>query len=193
MQQLRYREVAELLRILRRAADQRQVIANNLKLCRVIESLPACTGVGEICEGLMQVLGSAGFRGMVLRQENGGSDPKTMMMTRTARGALQFVRPAPTGGAHRGWSLGMDLVTTQGQRWGSITLIREDSCEPLLLDLNLLSANFSTALADAFQSAPRQLPTFELPQVPPAREKPARPSVRVARPRWHPSVTSPQA
>jgi len=154
VQQLRYHEFFEMGRVLERAMSQKRIITNNLNIRRATESLCACSDVFTLCRILTETLQPLGFDGV------GFQPPATVWLPQSL--------PMPLAGDSRGglgchwttgahseptWELNLELISSTGKKCGRLSIYRRVSDKPLLMDINLLSDGFYTALSDAMDRA----------------------------------------
>ncbi|MBZ5679379.1 MAG: undecaprenyl/decaprenyl-phosphate alpha-N-acetylglucosaminyl 1-phosphate transferase [Acidobacteriia bacterium] len=153
VQHLGYLEFGELARVAQRTLDQRQIFINNLAIRRAAEELKVARDYEQIRRILVAAFASNDFDALDLRVkllpgELIASDP-----AQGRRNELSFHwskpgRPKSLEGLPV-WTLALDLASTTNRRRGSLTVHRLYSPRDLQLDINLLTAAFPTALADA--------------------------------------------
>ena len=157
VQHLGYLEFGELRRVAQRTIEQRQIFINNLSIRRAMEEMR----VAHDYDQLSRILGAAfasndfdAFDLRVQRSYEGLSELQEWQHNLGPRGErplLRWKRP----GSHfamemsNAWSLTLDLVTSNNHRCGSMTIYRMYSDRDLQLDINLLTAAFPAALANA--------------------------------------------
>ncbi len=135
LQQLDYREVTELKRLARRTIDQRRIITNNLAVQFATEHLPSATGIEDVMKLLRDMFATNDFDAFRLDlagQKNVLSWEKSDTEKSMAR-----------------WSMVLDLRSPEGMEHGTLTIYRAYMQRPLLIDVNLLTADFHRALASA--------------------------------------------
>ncbi len=151
VQHLNYLEFGEIRRVAQRTMEQRQIFINNLAIRRATEELKVTSDYDQLCRILQAAFANNDFDSFELRlhRRNGG---------RISTGSLSRGRPDyrwKKNGVHltheavTAWSLTLDLVASNNRRWGSFTVYRLYSERNLQLDVNLLTAIFPVALADA--------------------------------------------
>lgn len=160
VQHLGYHEFFELRRVAQRTLEQKQVIINNLAIRRATERLATVKDLGTLCETLQQTFAVNDFDGFQLSVETAGAEsPLDGDLTPGPNGDLHYKWKKPgkrgDGEAPAAWSLRLDLVTSRKQKQGVFFLYRGYSDRPLLVDVNLLTAEFPQALADAADRAVR--------------------------------------
>jgi UDP-GlcNAc:undecaprenyl-phosphate GlcNAc-1-phosphate transferase len=156
VQRLGYLELGELARVAQRTLEQRQIVINNLAIRRATEELKAARDYEQIRHVLEAAFGSNDFDGFQVRFKlfPGESAPLTMERTATQRrGEVSFHWTRNRGTISVAglavWSLSLDLVSSANRHRGALVVHRAYSQRGLQLDINLLTANFPIALADA--------------------------------------------
>ena len=150
VQYLGYAEFSELQGALRRTAERKRAIANNVQVRHAVEALDACKDFRLLCGVLKNTLEAIGFDGFRLWCDlpETISDTPLAMLERTADGTMQL-HWDDTGNNEAIWELRLDLYSEPHHRLGHISLLRTRSDNPLLVDFNLLSREFRTALSNA--------------------------------------------
>jgi len=150
VQYLGYAEFSELQGALRRTAERKRAIANNVQVRHAVEALDACKDFRLLCGVLKNTLEAIGFDGFRLWCDlpETISDTPLAMLERTADGTMQL-HWDDTGNNESIWELRLDLYSEPHHRLGHISLLRTRSDNPLLVDFNLLSREFRTALSNA--------------------------------------------
>ena len=154
VQQLHYQEFVELLSLLKRATHRRQILANQLAVRHATESLNECNEFHSICESLQQALQLIGFNGVRLQMlnPNGFSASSFSPLQIGPEGHYLYLwSSAPI--SESPWELRLELVTSSHFKWGFATLFRARDGEPLSLDVNILTEDFRTSLANALDRA----------------------------------------
>ncbi len=154
VQYLRYAEFSELRELVQRTAQRRRILINNLALRRATESLNLSADFRIICQILKETLQPLGFDGFQFSDFSVDRIPESF---------LTPLRPDINGGlrccwAHletteAAWELRLELVTSSRYKCGYFSLFRTRAEELLLVDLNLLTTEFRTALSDAVHRA----------------------------------------
>ncbi len=152
VQRLGYLEFDEIRRVAQRTMDQRQVFVHNLAIRRATEELRQAQDYEQICHILRSAFLENDFDGfdfqVALRPDEFRliAAPATFHWSKP--GVLRLREDAPAM-----WNLNLDLMTG-GNTWrGSLKLYREYSEKPLLVDVNMVTFVFPTALADAVDRA----------------------------------------
>jgi UDP-GlcNAc:undecaprenyl-phosphate/decaprenyl-phosphate GlcNAc-1-phosphate transferase len=151
VQQLRYVEFYEIAATVRLIWRRKVVTANNIRIRRVIDTLPNTSqGFSDLCRTLQELLDPAGFCGVALSfPRNMGMDESFFFPLRL--GAVnryfhywaEIDRPAPE------WELKLELSSAAGPKVADLYLFCERASNPILVDMNLLGGEFRTAIADA--------------------------------------------
>jgi len=150
VQYLGYAEFSELQGALRRTAERKRAIANNVEVRHAVEALNACKDFRLLCGILKNTLEAIGFDGFRLWCDlpETISDAPLAMLERTADGTMQL-HWDDTGNNESIWELRLELYGEPHHRLGHISLLRTRYDNPLLVDFNLLSREFRTALSKA--------------------------------------------
>jgi UDP-N-acetylmuramyl pentapeptide phosphotransferase/UDP-N-acetylglucosamine-1-phosphate transferase len=150
VQYLGYAEFSELQGALRRTAERKRAIANNVEVRHAVEALDACKDFRLLCGILKNTLEAIGFDGFRLWCDlpETISDAPLAMLERTADGTMQL-HWDDTGNNESIWELRLELYSEPHHRLGHISLLRTRYVNPLLVDFNLLSREFRTALSNA--------------------------------------------
>ena len=153
VQSLGYHEFFELGRVAQRTIDQKRIIINNLAVRRASRAFGRAQSFDEIGKALEAAFQASDFDGYRLDLAPRTATDKSRTMISWNKGEA---------GANPRWTLSLELVTTRDQKVGHFSLYREYNIRPLLIDINLLVANFRLALADAADRASTQ-PSHALP------------------------------
>jgi UDP-GlcNAc:undecaprenyl-phosphate GlcNAc-1-phosphate transferase len=150
VQYLGYVEFSELQDVLRRTAERKRAIANNVEVRRGVEALNSCTDFVRVCVILRNTLHSIGFDGFRLGRNLGETFAGTPFspMQKTADGELQLFWD-DAGESESIWELRLELNSDPQYQLGHFSLLRKEVENPLLVDFNLLSCEFRSALAEA--------------------------------------------
>ncbi len=153
IRQLRYHEFFELGRVAHRTFNQRQVIANNLRVRRTAEALNACTSPAELGRTLQECFQAIGFDGFSLQLEavlppHTNSGP----FRRTHKNELQMIWGPLKKTADAQWNMAFTLLQRNGSKQGVLTLFRRLADKPIWMDVNTFTlTGFSYSLADAVE------------------------------------------
>jgi UDP-GlcNAc:undecaprenyl-phosphate/decaprenyl-phosphate GlcNAc-1-phosphate transferase len=155
VQHLGYLEFGELARVAQRTLDQRQIVINNLAIRRATAELKVARDFAQVRRILLAAFMSNDFDGfdMQARLLPGESTPPGALDFTTHRPELAFhwkkneVLKSPDESSV--WMLALQLVSTCNRRRGTLVVYRSYSSRDLQLDINLLTAVFPEALADA--------------------------------------------
>lgn len=152
VQRLGYLELDEIRRVAQRTMDQRQVFVHNLAIRRATGELRAAESYQQICQILKAAFAENDFDGfellVTLRPEE--------FATVAAPGTLRWSKPDVLRMGEDSpatWSLNLELMTSDNTWRGTLKLFREYMEKPLLVDVNMVTAVFPVALADAVDRA----------------------------------------
>ncbi len=140
LQQLDYREVTELKRLARRTIDQRRIITNNLAVQYATEHFPSASSIGDVVKLLQDMFAANDFDAFRLEL------PKQQMR----ESIFAWEKPDAEKSTAR-WSMVLNLRSPDGIEHGTLTISRAYIQRPLLIDVNLLTADFHRALAAALE------------------------------------------
>lgn len=155
VQHLGYLEFGEIARVGRRTLDQPQIFVNNLAIRRATEELKVARDLEQIQHILTAAFGSNDFDGFQL---NLGLSPRQMIsfadsdarLSEDSESSFRWMKP---GVKHLNtsslWTIALSLLSSSERPCGTLMIYRLYSRRDLQLDVNLLTAIFPTALADA--------------------------------------------
>jgi UDP-GlcNAc:undecaprenyl-phosphate/decaprenyl-phosphate GlcNAc-1-phosphate transferase len=156
VQHLGYPEFGEIRRVAQRTLEQRQIVINNLAIRRATAELRVARDYDQVCRILVAAFSSNDFDAFDLHARLLLSEYPvlpTLGSTPVHHGEaqLRWSRPGKivVPGAAGMWGMTLELLTTSSRRRGTLTIHRLYREQPLQLDVNLLTAEFPTALADA--------------------------------------------
>jgi len=158
VQHLGYLEFGELARVAHRTLDQPQIFVNNLAIRRATEELKVARDYDQVRRILVAAFGSNDFDSFELRPELLPGEPVPFDLPEPSgvrRGPLLFrwhkagVPKTREGSAV--WTIALNLVSSANRRLGTLTVHRFYCERDLQVDVNLLTAAFPTALADAIE------------------------------------------
>jgi UDP-GlcNAc:undecaprenyl-phosphate GlcNAc-1-phosphate transferase len=156
VQHLGYLEFGELARVAQRTLDQRQIVINNLAIRRATEELKVARDYEQLRRILLAAFGNNDFDGFDMRARMLPGESLPVGVPEIApprRPELAFHWSKNSKGNLREdsdvWTLALHLVSTSNRRRGTFIIYRSYSPRDLQLDINLLTGNFPTALADA--------------------------------------------
>ena len=150
VQHLNYLEFGELRRVAQRTFEQRQIVINNLAMRRAVAELKVAGSFEQVQQVLIAAFEHNDFDAFELSvfdlssdltNENGGESGSTMQWTKIP--GLVLLPGFPS------WKLSLELISTANRRRGSLVIHRMYSTRDLQLDINLVTAEFPVALADA--------------------------------------------
>lgn len=159
VQRLGYLELGELGRVAQRTLEQRQIFINNLAIRRATEELKVTRDYDQIRRVIEAAFSSNDFDAFDIRIDlfPGELNPASQMDAVGRRGELSLHWSKKTGSQSldsiAAWTLSLDLVSSSNRRRGVLAVHRLYSHRDLQLDINLLTAAFPKALADALDRA----------------------------------------
>ncbi|HZQ91822.1 MAG TPA: MraY family glycosyltransferase [Terriglobales bacterium] len=139
VQQLGYHELFELGRVARRTIDQKRVIINNLALRRASEALGLARDLDQVESIVVAAFALNDFDGVRF-------EPADARLR-----AFHWEKPGAPAEVSQ-WTMALD-VAAAGQLCGQFIVRRALNDKPLLLDINLLTADFCPALGSALRRA----------------------------------------
>jgi UDP-GlcNAc:undecaprenyl-phosphate GlcNAc-1-phosphate transferase len=154
VQYLHYAEISELQHLVRLARNRRHILGNNLNVRRATESLNSCGDFPMICRILEDALQPIGFDGIEFANVSTDGLPEAFFapLRRTSGGSLRRYWSAyPV--SEPAWQLRLELSSHSAVKRGYFSLLRNQSRDLLLVDLNLLTMGFPAALAAAIERA----------------------------------------
>jgi UDP-GlcNAc:undecaprenyl-phosphate GlcNAc-1-phosphate transferase len=153
VQHLGYLEFGELARVAQRTLNQPQIFVNNLAIRRATEELKVARDFEQVRRILAAAFGSNDFDSLELKMElfPGEAIPAELAASKRPTNTYNWQKPGvsklPDGLAV--WSIALDLLSSANRHRGSLIVHRNYSTRILQLDINLLTTEFPTALADA--------------------------------------------
>jgi UDP-GlcNAc:undecaprenyl-phosphate/decaprenyl-phosphate GlcNAc-1-phosphate transferase len=154
VQHLGYLEFGELRRVAMRTMEQRQIFVNNLAIRRATAELKVTRDYDQLCRVLVAAFGSNDFDAFELKPSQlPAPSPEThglrIVQERTGGECFHWKKPGQVDDETRkAWNLNIELISDNG-RAGTLTLWRHYTPRTLQLDINLLTAEFPGALAEA--------------------------------------------
>ena len=156
VQHLGYLEFGELARVAHRTLDQPQIFVNNLAIRRATEELKVARDYEQVRRILLAAFGSNDFDSFDLALDllPGETVPMDSGEKSAHRGNGPSLRWSKAGVPQAldqmpVWTVALDLLSSGNRRRGTLRVHRLYSARDLQLDINLLTAAFPTALADA--------------------------------------------
>lgn len=155
VQHLGYLEFGELARVAQRTLNQPQIFVNNLAIRRATEELRVARDYDQLRRILLAAFGSNDFDGFELQLQllPGEIIPLELIepSSRRSPNSFRWTKPgvARTADRSSAWKLALDLFSSANHYRGTLTIHRLYSTRDLQLDVNLLTGDFPTALADA--------------------------------------------
>lgn len=146
IQHLNYLEFGELRRVAQRTIEQRQIVINNLSIRRGIEELKSASDFEQIRRILIAAFDGNDFDAFQLDIHSFVEDQAEMESRSIHWSKFPQVITTPSLPA---WRLSLDLITASNRRRGFLIVKRFYTQRDLQLDVNLLTAEFPVALAEA--------------------------------------------
>jgi UDP-GlcNAc:undecaprenyl-phosphate/decaprenyl-phosphate GlcNAc-1-phosphate transferase len=155
VQHLGYLEFGELRRLAQRAGEQRKVFAHNLAFRHAIEQLKTVRDYDQLCRIVVAAFQQNDFNGFDLRvyaevgllHQNVGNN---IDLSPVCERSLRWRKPGSEliGETAPGWRLNLD-VFGHHEAFGTMTIYHAYSDDAVQIDLNLLTSEFRSALANA--------------------------------------------
>jgi UDP-GlcNAc:undecaprenyl-phosphate GlcNAc-1-phosphate transferase len=162
VQHLGYIEFGELRRVAVRTMEQPQVFVNNMAIRRALGELKVARDYEQVCHIVKAAFESNDFDSVEWKLENGALGNRAFLLPqRSDLLEFRWHRAAEGAGSDSlpSWRLQLDLLTGKSVLLGRMMLFRHYSPRALQLDINLLTTDFPSALADALD---RTLPVSVL-------------------------------
>jgi hypothetical protein len=153
IQHLGYLEFGEIRRVAQRTIEQRHIFVNNLAIRRATAELKAASSFHQVGRILMAAFDSNDFDAFELKTQLSSPthgfhvippDESPVLRWKKAGGTIE-----PAFGS--AWNISLDLISSGNHYCGRLTIFRRYSQRDLQLDINLLTAEFATTLADALE------------------------------------------
>lgn len=152
VQHLGYLEFGELRRVALRTIEQRHIFVNNLAVRRAVEELKVAADLPQIHRILTAAFENNDFDAFELRPH---ATPQAYALRMVEPGSAKIswrkAGALVTPEFENAWNLTLDLVSTGNRHCGKMVIFRHYSSRDLQLDINLLTSEFATTLADALQ------------------------------------------
>jgi len=146
VQHLGYLEFGEIARVGRRTLDQPQIFVNNLAIRRATEELKVARDFDQVRRILTAAFGTNDFDGFDLNLGH----PGQMASFSGAEHDVRWIKPGlKTLNRSSVWTIALTLLSSSNRVCGTLTIYRLYTRRDLQLDVNLLTAVFPIALADA--------------------------------------------
>jgi UDP-GlcNAc:undecaprenyl-phosphate/decaprenyl-phosphate GlcNAc-1-phosphate transferase len=157
VQHLDYLEFGELARVAQRTLDQPQIFVNNLAIRRAVKDLKAARDFEQVRNILVAAFATNDFDAFDLELEPSAAEMLSVSFeadsSSDSSGGSCFRWSKPgvpqTLSSSTAWRIALHLLTSNGAPCGTLTVLRFYSERDLQIDINLLTAGFPTALADA--------------------------------------------
>jgi hypothetical protein len=156
VQHLGYLEFGELARVAHRTLNQPQIFVHNLAVRRATEEFKVARDYDQVRRILLAAFGSNDFDGFelsvaMLPGEIGAVESLDAPAARRSSHSFHWNKPGRANSLNdsSAWTIALDLLSSSNRHRGTLTVYRLYSTRDLQLDVNLLTAAFPTALADA--------------------------------------------
>jgi len=156
VQHLGYLEFGEIARVGRRTLDQPQIFVNNLAIRRATEELKVARDFDQVRRILAAAFGSNDFDGFELNidlrsGELVSFDGVNPVVAQRSENKFRWTKPGSpkTLDSSALWTIALSLLSSSRRSCGTLMVYRLYTRRDLQLDVNLLTATFPTALADA--------------------------------------------
>lgn len=174
VQHLDYHELFELRRVAQRTVEQKRIIINNLAIRRAghaFSKVQDFTELRQVLEGAFKGNDFDGYQLCSLLSEQAGQPTDSCLSQGHRQGSCLAWRKVESSNDFDAkpaamLTLTLDLMTSANQKRGHFSLYRVYNGRPLLVDINLLTSGFNTALADAVERVVEQQESLlkELPE-----------------------------
>jgi len=167
IQHLGYHEFFELRRMAYRTMQQRHIIVNNIAIRRAAEKLWKAKDYPELCRILQSTFGQSDFDGFDLcigpqcTKENHQWGPQACQHYSWQKENMSAATLLEASAPSAGWTLSLTLVRSDHCRSGTFSLSRDGGAGALLIDVNLLTSEFASALSNAAARIMSQSPIQE--------------------------------
>jgi UDP-GlcNAc:undecaprenyl-phosphate GlcNAc-1-phosphate transferase len=156
VQHLGYHEFAELGRAAKRTMVQKQIIVNNLAIRRATEELSSAEDFRAICGALQNAFAANEFDAFDLSFRPASAlhaeIPEMLMRNYNGAYSYEWRKTGTPQDSNARWQMAMMLTGAHGQQ-ATFTVYRSELSRNLLFDVNLLSGEFQTVLANALERA----------------------------------------
>ena len=155
VQHLGYLEFGELARVAQRTLDQPQIFVNNLAIRRAVKELKTARDFEQVREILLGAFCSNDFDAIELKLSHPYAETLSFEADDFSDGrdepGFRWSKPGvpQTHGSSTTWRIALHLLSSTGNDCGTLTVLRLYSDRGLQIDINLLTAEFPMALADA--------------------------------------------
>jgi hypothetical protein len=154
VQHLGYHEFFELKRVATRTMGQKKIIANNLAIRRASAQITKADSFERLCQVLrtgFEKNDFDGFRFALIRTDDlFAGDDKEWLGKEEEEFYFEWHKgTSNTEPQLYSWSMRLELISPENLRLGYINIFRGYRDQPLLVDVNLLIADFSASLTEA--------------------------------------------
>jgi UDP-GlcNAc:undecaprenyl-phosphate GlcNAc-1-phosphate transferase len=152
VQHLGYLEFGEIRRVAQRTIEQRRIFVNNLAIRRASEELKVARDFDQVGRILTAAFDNNDFDGFELRA-NTAVEQRIQLLDPNDAPHLEWRKRGSLATLEFGtaWSLKLELISSAAHRCGDLTIFRRYTNRDLQLDINLLTSDFATNLANALQ------------------------------------------
>jgi hypothetical protein len=156
VQHLGYHEFAELGQAAKRTVDQKQIIVNNLAIRRATEELGSAKNFEQICQVLHDAFEGNEFDGFDLcfrpLHPEYALIPESFRKDFNGSFSFEWRKLGNTLNGTAPWELAVSLTSAGGQQ-AVLKVFRAHSARILFFDINLLTGEFQSVLAEAIDRA----------------------------------------
>ncbi|HKT89068.1 MAG TPA: MraY family glycosyltransferase [Candidatus Sulfotelmatobacter sp.] len=155
VQHLGYLEFGELARVAHRTLDQPQIFVNNLAIRRAVEELKVARDFEQVRRILLAAFSSNDFDAFELQLDAVPGEFVPFASDSNAaharKSSFHWTKPGLPKALDRSavWTISLDLLNSTSRHSGTLMIHRLYSRRNLQLDVNLLTGEFPTVLADA--------------------------------------------
>lgn len=155
VQHLGYLEFGELARVAQRTLDQPQIFVNNLAIRRAVKELKTAHDFEQVRNILVDAFSSNDFDAIELKPAHSSAEILSFEAGQSFDGSgepsFRWSKPGVpfTHSSSTAWRIALHLQSSTGTHCGTLTVLRLYSERDLQIDINLLTADFPTVLADA--------------------------------------------
>jgi UDP-GlcNAc:undecaprenyl-phosphate/decaprenyl-phosphate GlcNAc-1-phosphate transferase len=151
VQHLGYLEFGEIRRVAQRTIEQRHIFVNNLAIRRATAELKAADSFHQVGRILTAAFDGNDFDAFELKTQAPASPHGFHVVQLNDVPPLRWKKSTSPIDPDFGnaWNISLDLVSTGNRHCGKLIIFRHYSPRDLQLDINLLTSEFATTLADA--------------------------------------------
>jgi len=159
VQHLGYHEFAELGRAAKRTVDQKDIIVNNLAIRRATEDLSSADSLRDVCTALISAFEHNEFDAFELSlqpfAQREALIPASFRPSFDGSYRFEWQKPGSeqNSSSPSTWQLSLSLRGPISGQSAQLTVYRYEIARNLLIDINMLTGEFRTVLADALERA----------------------------------------